>query len=156
MTFRPDGEEVTAVLARGAEEGTRWIAGLTLVGRFRKTTPLPLAVVAALLPDGSARPVVQFHLAFASRILFFFTDTNWESEDRAHAVFTESGERTLTVLEAPPPDGTTRGHLELASSRDVALESKELDRYFGRDASMPVDIEIVTVDARWADQPGPR
>ena len=150
----PGGEEFSALLPPGAGEGARRIAGLTMTGLFRRETPLPVAAEAAVRPDGSMRPLLQLPFAFGDQYLSVSSaDTYWDGEEQIRAILTGGNRGALNIPDEAPPDGKMRGHLELKSSRDVAIATRELDRYLGRDVSMPVDIEIVTVDARWADEP---
>ncbi len=50
-----------------------------------------------------------------------------------------------------PPDGLYTAQLALAPSRDVALETRRFDRYFGRELTFPVKLEIRTIQGMWAD-----
>ena len=149
----PRGEESSALLPPGAVQGTRRIACLTMTGRFRRKTPLPVAAEAAVRPDGSTRPLLQLAFAFGDHFVSVSAGDIYCDEEQIHAILTRGSRGALNVPDEAPPDGKLRGQLELKSSRDVAIATRELDRYLGRDVSMPVDIEIVTVDARWADEP---
>jgi hypothetical protein len=50
-----------------------------------------------------------------------------------------------------PPDGLYTAQLALTPSRDVALLTRRFDRYFGRELTFPVKLEIRTIQGMWAD-----
>ncbi len=118
---------------------------VSVVGKIREDLPLPIAFNATVSFSEDALDVVSFPFVLGRGR--FHGSNAIERNDRADdSVATEVDycQRPQWKLKEPGEDGNYRGTLRLVPSRDLALETKRLQRYVNQLVSFEVPIEIVT------------
>jgi len=143
------------------------VAAVELFGTYDSRVPVPLAAEAEVHEDGVADRLLGFPLVVGEE------DSNDWMGGRVRGTITSDTYLRLEftcgclssqhpgVVPSPLvssrsalegiPDQTTKGRLTLNPSRSLALATKSFERYLGQDLSIPVTIEVITVDAKWID-----
>jgi hypothetical protein len=127
--------------------GDRQVVGLEIEGRMLREAPVPIAAHAILRDAGTGEPVFEFPIAFGLGTIHL--GGNGVRQTR------ETGAGPVTLLEtsfvqawptfSPDNDHSFLGQLELTPSREIALNTKTFDHYLGTRITMPVAVEILTV-----------
>jgi serine/threonine protein kinase len=121
--------------------------GFEMEGTMVEQTPLPLAAQVTLRVAGSQDPVVSFPFALGPGV----TQLNgWRiasgRSDGALSLITAVREDPPIVAPHTTADRTLEGLLEFEPSRAIAVETRTLDRYIGSKLTIPVKVEILTLD----------
>jgi serine/threonine protein kinase len=133
---------------------TDQVIGLELFGHMDSTIPVPLAGNARLYANRALGPLLSFPIAFG-----LGAENGWYQPLRESLV---SGDWAILRFEPKPgaspedriqlqDDQLTEGHLDLTPSRSVALGTRWFEYYFARPLSMPMQIEIKTLNATAVD-----
>ena len=122
------------------------VVGFEMEGSMVGETPLPIAAAATLRAAGTGQSVVEFPLAFGPGTL----DLGQRSlsacnEDGVTTLIIATGEARSIVVPPPEVDHTFQGQLELTPSREIALNTKRFDHYLGSKVTIPVEVEVLTV-----------
>ena len=122
------------------------IMGFEIQGRMVGETPLPIAAYATLRDVGTGKPVVEFPFAFGPGT----TDlgrmgVSSNIEDGVTTLIIAAGEATSIVVPPPETDYIFQGQLELIPSRELALNTRIFDHYLGSKVTIPVPVEVITV-----------
>jgi hypothetical protein len=137
------------------------VAAIELSGRMDTDISVPLAAEAELYVDASDKILLAFPFVLGST----FSNAWWGGRLVATTASLDSARFCTarfyfgrTRVGAPQSDlverlddQTATGHLILKPSRSVALRTQSFYRYYGQRLSIPVNIEITTVSARWID-----
>ena len=142
----------------GLDPRTGFPAGIEAVFRVGEAIypPVPIAAAALLSLERQERPLAGFDLAYGrphemSLGKGLGSCSNWVSGSDRRLV---SSAQAIVALEPReggpwcqpdiPADGVYPGVLRVTPSREIALRTGQFDRYFGRELTLPVQVEIVT------------
>jgi serine/threonine protein kinase len=152
------GCSLVGIVPPDADTQTGFPAGLQLVVSSNREDPYPVIPIAAdaTLRFGDTKvAAAKFDLIFGCESVEMFTQSKcssyWE-EGAKHFLSIAGSFRTVGTdgylprcVRDLPADGVYQGVLDLVPSRDLALRSNKFERYYGRELSLPIRIEVVTI-----------
>ncbi len=112
--------------------------------------PVPLAADARLYDDRLTDPLLSFRLAYTAEDGLDSPHGRFRASDDNWTRFGFSPESVSQSTLRPDGKGIA-GHLTLTPSRSVALLTKVIESYYAQPLSIPVQIEIQTVNAEPVD-----
>jgi serine/threonine protein kinase len=152
-----------------ATEGFPAAMEVAIRDELLENPPLPIASRSTLYLD-DASPLVEFNVILGIKGMSLselegppplfgwgnICSEDWmEGRTRYHTLgiffSVRPGDRYPQCIGPLPRDGTYSGRLHLVPSRELARETLAMDRYYGLEFSVPVEVEILTVPGEWGD-----
>lgn len=125
------------------------LTGIRVVGEIDRQLPVPLAGRASIYLERAVRPILGFDFAIGAERVWIdglMRGGFAESLARSEKVSLRADGWDLDDLPSSVEDGSRSGRLELRPSREVALETRWLDSYLEDEFSLPVEVEVLTLD----------
>ena len=153
IQYSRNGLTIRRTLTKGAERFGLDLA-VEFIGRMDEELPIGLAANCSVYVSGHQQPILAFPFVFG-RGLTGFEESQLDGRldelriNRSHLTVTSE------VLPTVIKDGIIPGRLHLMPVRSLALGAGRFDRYIGDKISMPIKVEIVTIDGEWKEEDDP-